>query len=101
MRNISKTFFRLIVGLLLALYGAISCSVVKPIPREEVIYTYKDSVNFKDSTVYHHLYKEYYKDVNHLLVWHGRNICNARNPKCDECPVKEYCEFYKENKKIR
>jgi len=42
--------------------------------------------------------KEYYKDVNHLLVWHGRNICNARNPKCTECPVKKYCEFYNKNK---
>ena len=38
--------------------------------------------------------KEYYKDVNHLLVWHGRNICSARNPKCNECPIKDYCEFY-------
>ena len=25
----------------------------------------------------------YLKDVNHLLIWHGRNICVARNPKCD------------------
>ena len=31
--------------------------------------------------------KEYYKDVNHLLVWHGRKTCTARNPRCDECPV--------------
>ena len=36
--------------------------------------------------------KEYYYDVNHLLVWHGRNICTARNPKCDECPIKALCE---------
>lgn len=36
--------------------------------------------------------KEYFYDVNHLLVWHGRNICVARNPKCDVCPVKEYCK---------
>ena len=36
--------------------------------------------------------KEYYYDVNHLFVWHGREICNARNPKCDKCPVKEYCD---------
>ena len=43
--------------------------------------------------------KEHYKDVNHLLVWHGRNICNARNPKCDMCPVKKYCRFYKVNNK--
>jgi len=37
--------------------------------------------------------KEYFKDVNHLLVWHGRKMCGSRNPKCEGCPVKEYCEF--------
>lgn len=36
--------------------------------------------------------KEYWKDVNHLLIWHGRNICVARNPKCDICPVSGYCK---------
>ena len=41
--------------------------------------------------------KEYYKDVNHLLVWHGRNTCTARNPKCDTCSVKKYCKYYKKN----
>ncbi len=35
--------------------------------------------------------KEYYYDVNHLFVWHGRNICSARNPKCTICPVNQYC----------
>lgn len=39
--------------------------------------------------------KEYFKDVNHLFVWHGRNICNARKPECTKCSVKEYCKFYK------
>ena len=43
--------------------------------------------------------KKYYKDVNHILVWHGRNICGARNPKCLECPINKYCEFYKSSKK--
>lgn len=41
--------------------------------------------------------KEYFKDVNHLLVWHGRNLCKAQNPKCEECQIKEYCEFYESN----
>ena len=36
--------------------------------------------------------KEYYKDVNHLLIWHGRNICTARNPQCNICPVVLYCK---------
>ena len=33
--------------------------------------------------------KKYLKDINHLLVWHGRNTCTARNPKCEECCVKD------------
>ena len=44
--------------------------------------------------------KEYYYDVNHLLVWHGRNICNARKPKCEECPIKKYCDTYNKIIKI-
>lgn len=38
--------------------------------------------------------KEYYKDMNHILIWHGRNTCVARNPKCDECSINKYCEEY-------
>lgn len=38
--------------------------------------------------------KKYFKDVNHLLVWHGRNICNARKPQCKKCTIKEYCKYY-------
>lgn len=38
--------------------------------------------------------KDYFKDVNHLLVWHGRNTCTARNPKCSKCPISKYCRFY-------
>ena len=36
--------------------------------------------------------KEYYKDVNHILIWHGRNICSSRNPKCSECPILNNCQ---------
>ena len=37
--------------------------------------------------------KNCWKDLNHLLVWHGRNICIARNPKCDICPISDFCKF--------
>lgn len=37
--------------------------------------------------------QEYLKDVNHLFVWHGRNICTARNPKCNKCPIKQFCKL--------
>lgn len=38
--------------------------------------------------------KEYYYDVNHLFVWHGRKTCDARKPNCENCCVKEYCNLY-------
>ena len=40
------------------------------------------------------------KDINHLFVWHGRNTCIARHPKCDICPIKDFCKYYK-NKDIQ
>ena len=42
--------------------------------------------------------KEYYYDVNHLFVWHGRKTCDARKPNCENCTVKEYCNEYKKRK---
>ena len=39
--------------------------------------------------------KDLLKDINHLFVWHGRNTCIARKPKCDICPVNIYCKHYK------
>ena len=39
--------------------------------------------------------EEYFKDVNHVFIWHGRYTCTARNPKCSECTVKDFCKSYK------
>ncbi len=27
----------------------------------------------------------------HLLIWHGRRICNARRPRCDLCSLSDLC----------
>ena len=45
--------------------------------------------------------KEYLKDINHLFVWHGRNTCVARKPKCDSCSVKNFCKYYKKSNGIK
>lgn len=39
--------------------------------------------------------KDMWSKAHHLLIWHGRRICSARKPKCDICPVAEYCNFRK------
>lgn len=30
-------------------------------------------------------------DFSHLLIWHGRKRCNARNPDCIQCEVADIC----------
>lgn len=39
--------------------------------------------------------RECLKDINHLFVWHGRNTCIARKPKCDICSINHFCNHYK------
>lgn len=34
--------------------------------------------------------------AHHLLIFHGRRICTARNPKCELCKIKLLCRFYNE-----
>lgn len=41
--------------------------------------------------------KEYYKDVNHLFIWLGRNICHSQKPECEKCVLKEMCKYKKKN----
>ena len=35
--------------------------------------------------------------AHHWLILHGRYVCTARKPKCEECGIKEYCREYKLN----
>ncbi|MEO2068052.1 MAG: endonuclease III [Desulfurobacteriaceae bacterium] len=36
--------------------------------------------------------KEYWIEINDLLVSLGQHICHPTSPKCSICPIKEYCE---------
>lgn len=39
--------------------------------------------------------KEDWIEAHHWLIWHGRRVCSARKPKCEQCSVREFCEYYK------
>ncbi len=32
--------------------------------------------------------------AHHWIILHGRYVCNARKPKCNECGIAEYCKYY-------
>ncbi len=37
--------------------------------------------------------------AHHWLIHHGRQVCHARSPKCDECPLAPHCRYVKERTK--
>jgi len=39
--------------------------------------------------------KEHWTRYNTQIIAHGRAICRARSPKCDECPLSNLCDMYK------
>lgn len=35
--------------------------------------------------------------AHHWLILHGRYVCKARRPKCEECPLTKWCLFFQKN----
>jgi endonuclease-3 len=35
--------------------------------------------------------------AHHWLILHGRYICVARNPKCEQCGLRQVCKYYQKN----
>ena len=40
--------------------------------------------------------KDKWTTFSHQLIQHGRKICNARKPKCAQCPLLEHCDHGQE-----
>lgn len=38
--------------------------------------------------------KSRWSHSHHLLIFHGRRMCKARNPECSICPIKDDCKYY-------
>ena len=37
--------------------------------------------------------EERWSRTHHSLIYHGRQCCDARKPKCDDCPINTLCEY--------
>ena len=42
--------------------------------------------------------KEAWFDIANLLIAHGRKVCKARNPDCENCILKDICPYYNEGR---
>ena len=42
-----------------------------------------------------HIPEQYIATAHHWLILHGRYTCLARSPKCNECQLTEWCQYFK------
>ncbi|MBO7509075.1 MAG: endonuclease III [Alphaproteobacteria bacterium] len=48
-----------------------------------------------ESKLLHIIPKKYHAITNHVMVLFGRYTCTALRPKCDKCPILQYCDARK------
>ncbi len=39
--------------------------------------------------------EEMWLKAHHLIIWHGRRICESRKPKCENCLLTDECKYFK------
>ncbi|QQK07659.1 endonuclease III [Miniphocaeibacter halophilus] len=56
-----------------------------------------DNVEKTEKQLRRRIKKDRWSKSHHILIFHGRRVCKARNPSCEICNVRDYCLYY--NKK--
>lgn len=41
--------------------------------------------------------EKYWIDAHHWLILHGRALCKARKPLCDQCPLRPHCSYFQDS----
>ncbi len=54
-----------------------------------------DNVDETERQLMKRIPREKWSDAHHWLIWHGRRMCSARNPRCGECPLQDVCRYAK------
>ena len=52
-----------------------------------------------EKTLVAHLPKNVIAKAHHWLILHGRYVCIARKPKCEECGIAGICDYYHKSRK--
>ena len=55
-----------------------------------------DSLEVMEKKIVHLIPKERLIKTNHQIIWFGREICKAQNPKCLTCGLKDICKAKKD-----
>lgn len=53
-----------------------------------------NNVEKTEQQLMEHIPREDWSDAHHWLIYHGRQVCDARKPKCDTCCVAPWCDHF-------
>ena len=70
--------------------GVVVDTHVGRISRRLGLTTEKDAVKIERDLI-QRIAKPQWVDFSHRMIRHGRRLCAARKPQCDECPMASFC----------
>ncbi|SJZ87940.1 DNA-(apurinic or apyrimidinic site) lyase /endonuclease III [Selenihalanaerobacter shriftii] len=53
-----------------------------------------DTVLATEKELMDNIPKQLWSVAHHWFIFHGREICKARKPRCQECPVSHLCDYF-------
>ncbi|HEX3031926.1 MAG TPA: endonuclease III [Bacillota bacterium] len=60
--------------------------------------TSSNDVNGTEGQLMQNIARELWSDAHHWLIFFGREICHARKPQCNSCPIAGLCESHRQEK---
>lgn len=70
--------------------GVVVDTHVTRLSRRMGLSTHKDAVKIERDLM-DLIPKKEWISFSHRMILHGRNVCTARKPRCDDCPVNDVC----------
>ncbi|MFW6281498.1 MAG: endonuclease III domain-containing protein, partial [bacterium] len=59
-----------------------------------------DKVSGVEKQLMHNIPEELWADMHHWLIFHGRRVCKAQNPDCNNCVISNQCQYYSKGEDI-
>ncbi|MEG2353799.1 MAG: endonuclease III [Clostridium sp.] len=56
-----------------------------------------DNVTKVEEQLMKNIPKSKWSDMHHYIIWHGRKLCKARKPQCEQCNMPPFCEYFRKN----